>query len=95
MLDSDGYKKIFIVNIGTANRILTPENTLESIILLIKYVSILEFGMLSKFRFMLLLIFLANLTEDNYDVFTLFENVQPQERRFSFDLFVVSLQWLL
>ena len=95
MLDSDGHKKKFIVNIGTANRILTPENTLESIILLIKYVSILEFGMLSKFRFMLLLIFLANLTEDNYDVFTLFENVQRQERRFSFDLFVVSLQWLL
>ena len=95
MLDSDGYKKKFIVNIGTANRILTPENTLESIILLIKYVSILEFGMLSKFRFMLLLVFLANLTEDNYDVFTLFENVQRQERRFSFDLFVVSLQWLL
>ena len=89
MLDSDGYKKKFIVNIGTANRILTPENTLESIILLIKYVSILEFGMLSKFRFMLLLIFLANLTEDNYHVFT------RQERRFSFDLFVVSLQWLL
>ena len=89
MLDSDGYKKKFIVNIGTANRILTPENTLESIILLIKYVSILEFGMLSKFRFMLLLIFLANLTEDNYDVFT------RQERRFSFDFFVVSLQWLL
>ena len=89
MLDSDGYKKKFIVNIGTANRILTPENTLESIILLIKYVSILEFGMLSKFRFMLLLIFLANLTEDNYHVFT------RQERRFSFDFFVVSLQWLL
>ena len=74
--------------IGAANRILTPKNTLESIILLPKYVVFWNFALCS---------FSDYLAEDKYCfyVFTVFEKVQWQESHFYFDLFVAHLQWLL